>query len=515
MKKQIICLVLALALLLCLLPATAMAVLENGGSIIGEYTIDASVLEAVAEDRDLTVSQTATLTVKGKLTVAGTLEVTGGKVIVADGGAINVAGKGKIIVSDGGTLEIQSGVEGGTVNLSGSSITGTSATDGSDRILQIASGATLDIYGTLQMKLADFSDILQLGTMKIHGTTGSVKLGGGATYIGSDGLVKLGEDAVVTSTPIGSSFTEGYTYTISGGTATTAQANGTPFAVTGKDQFVVASGATLVAPAGTFVLSTDTYTKSVSTTPLTINEGGTLDADETVLAIAYGYDAIADINKAHITSGTYSSNPQTYVANGYAVVTETVDNKTVYKIVKKEISGVAVTVGVPTLGGTVDSKPTYTVVKSPASDEADAVRFFHIWVKIPTDKYTGKAECMSEAVPMADGEKFTTGYVYIFAAQFKKFDDYAISQDITGTINGNASSNLYGDSIVTEMNGVYFIILTAVYGPFTTPAAETTTATTAVNAPATDDGSTLTLWVAFAIASCGALWLVLSKKRSR
>ena len=300
MKKRIACLLLALALLLCLLPATALAVNGADNAEITEDSTENSATAGIGNEKTVTVigckytidadysiapsagnpEATATLTVKGE----------GGKIVVTSGHTLKVHNLGKIVVESGATLTIEAGA---TLDLSASTST-------DSRPLQINDGGKLEIKGTLISK-NDFSDMEQLGTMTISGTSAAAKVAGGAaTYFGTGGYITLDANAVITSTPLtAGTYADGYKYVISGGTATTNN-----FQNKGKDELVVASGATLDATNG-LAFNSET---GASTKQLTVQSGGKLIATDATLAATVGKDG-----QQKITSGTYTADPTAYL----------------------------------------------------------------------------------------------------------------------------------------------------------------------------------------------------------
>ena len=157
MKKRNMSLILVLALILCLIPATAFA--DTAGTLTGQ------VKEETIISKDTSTS--------GTVTVGGNA--------------------GKIVVTNGATLTIP---DGSTLDL-------TSSTS-SDRVLEIQKGCKLVVNGSIY-SISDFSDVKQLGTMVISGTGAKVVMDGKnakTVYIGKNGLIQLDSNAVITSTPL-------------------------------------------------------------------------------------------------------------------------------------------------------------------------------------------------------------------------------------------------------------------------------------------------------------------------
>ena len=210
MKKRNMSLILVLALILCLIPATAFAETDTWSGNIGEQTL------------------TKTVTVDGTATITGDVTVTTGKIIVPNDATLTI-NDGKWLYLNGGELEIKE-------------------------------GGTLVVEGRLFSK-SNCNDITLLGTMKVNGTNSCVTIYYKDTTYQKDiiggiqsNYLRLGDGAEATITSLGTgSRADGYKYVISGG-----KAESFGFTNSGKDELVVANGAVLDASAGMTLNGTST-----------------------------------------------------------------------------------------------------------------------------------------------------------------------------------------------------------------------------------------------------------------
>ena len=470
MKKRNMSLILALALILCLVPATAL----------------------VSADSTLSTDVTGTVEITQDTTITGT---------------VNVTGDGKIIVKKGAMLTI---AKDATLNLLGSNLTYANATaNTSNRILQIENGAYLDIYGTVKTKFHDFSDILQLGTMWID-KTAVIDLGTGAsvatasklcTYIGENGFITLsGDNVYIAQVPNDSTdINKGYTYTLFGGTATTHrvdQGSGAiPFKIYGNDQFIIKDGAVLDASDDsdnpTFALDGS----SASKTPLTISTGGKLIADSDVLSAVLGKEG-----NQKITSGTYTADPTSYVADNYKAVDNNDDTWTV-EPKKGYITNIDIKYTEPEIGKTPVSTYTWTV-KPEGSVTIDDTA----WFKMSKEKYED-TDTEYDWEKVGENEKFQKDYYYAFATYFAVNDGYGVYEDgLTVTVNGKDAEDVYIGKMKKNDKMIDAVEVDMYYGPLTE--------TEKTKAPATGDNSELGLFAVAGLISAVGVALVLRRKQS-
>ena len=471
MKKRNMSLILVLALILCLIPATAFADNETlSGNVTGLKEI------------------TTNTTTSGDVNV-----MSGGSIVVKDGATLTlnhtiyVSTGGSIVVNDGATLTINK-----TLDLA-------SKADGTARVLKIEKGGKLVVKGNLFSK-NNFADVAQLGTMEVSGTNTYVimyafQTGAQTAYIGNNGLITLDENAVITSTPlVENSYEGGYKYVISSSSATeTATAKTKNFPNSGKDELVVADGATLDATAGMTLNGT-------STKQLTVENGGTLKlpSDTTtaqaILESAYGE------GDQKITSGTYSldpskvgSTPTSYVAEGYKVTKNDADNTWTVKPAGL-LSKIAVVVKEPVVGETPASTYTSTV-KADGSATASEKAY---WFKIAKADYdtTKDIDEQKWGEPIEE-EKFQKDYYYMFATYFVTEDGYE-AKDLAVTVNGKKAD--FVDSEVEE--GTTYVEVYKVFGPL------------AEKSPVTGDNNELGLFAVAGLISALGVALMLRRKHS-
>ena len=469
MKKRNMSLILTLALILCLVPATAL----------------------VSADSTLSTDVTGTVEITQDTTITGT---------------VNVTGSGKIIVKKGAMLTI---AKGATLNLLGSDLTYNNVATTSNRILQIENGAYLDIYGTVKTKFHDFSDILQLGTMWID-KNAVIDLGTGAsattasklcTYIGQGGFVTLsGDNVYIAQVPNDSTdITKGYTYTLFGGTATTHRvtqgSNTIPFKIYGNDQFIIKDGAVLDASDDsdnpTFALDGS----SASKTPLTIYTGGKLIADSDVLSAVLGKEG-----NQKITSGTYTADPTSYVADNYKAV-DNKDGTWTVEPKKGYITNIDIKLTEPEIGKTPASTYTWTV-KPEGSVTIDDTA----WFKMSKEKYED-TDTEYDWEKVGENEKFQKDYYYAFATYFAVNDGYGVYEDgLTVTVNGKDAEDVYIGKMKKNDKMIDAVEVDMYYGPLTE--------TEKTKAPATGDNNELGLFAVAGLISAVGVALVLRRKQS-
>ena len=234
-----------------------------------EYQSLQAAINAAGENDIVTLIKDATIS--GSTTVKN--------LTIADGVTLDFSGTGKLTVT--GTLKV-----GGTLDLNGVSTTSfTNDTAGDNRTLKIANGANLIVNGTLKSK-AQFNDILQLGTMTINsGATVTVGeyLDQTITYIGTGGMVVLsGENTKIVQEPRtkgeAATFADGYTYTLYGNAS--AGNTSSYMYITGKDQFIVANGATLTVNKMAMATGGQTGTIPTLENHIIVKKGGTLAVAE-------------------------------------------------------------------------------------------------------------------------------------------------------------------------------------------------------------------------------------------
>ena len=470
MKKRNMSLILALALILCLVPATAFA---DSTAVPNEVT------DIVTISKDTTIT-----------------------------GTVNVTGDGKIIVKKGAMLTID---KGATLNLLGSNLTYNDAATTSNRILQIEKGAYLNIYGTLKTKFHDFSDILQLGTMWID-KNAVIDLGTGAsaatasklcTYFGEGGFVTLsGDNVYIAQVPNDSTdITKGYTYTLFGGTATTHRVNQgsgeVPFKIYGNDEFIIEYGATLDASDDssnnpTFALDST----SASKTPLTIYTGGKLIADSAVLA-----DVLGKEGNQKITSGTYTADPTSYIDTENCKVVDNGDGKWTVEPQKGYITNIDIKLAGPEIGKTPASTYKWTV-----KPEGSATVGETAWFKMSKEKYEDP-DTEYDLEKVGENEKFQKDYYYVFATYFALSDGYGASYDkLTVTVNGKEAEEVFVVKIKKGDKYIDAVEVDMTYDPLTE--------TEKAKSPATGDNSELGLFAVAGLISAVGVALLLRRKQS-
>ncbi len=470
MKKRNMSLILALALIICLVPATAFA--DN-------TAVPSEVTDLVTISKDTTIT-----------------------------GTVDVKGSGKIIVKKGAMLTID---KGATLNLLGSNLTYNDAATTSNRILQIEKGAYLNIYGTVQTKFHDFSDILQLGTMWID-KTAVIDLGTGAstatasklcTYFGEGGFVTLsGDNVYIAQVPNDSTdITKGYTYTLFGGTATTHRVNQgsgeVPFKIYGNDEFIIEYGAVLDASDDssnnpTFALD-DT---SASKTPLTIYNGAKLIADSEVLSAVFGKEG-----NQKITSGTYTADPTSYIDTENCKVDDNGDGTWTVEPMKGYITNIDIKFAEPSIGKTPASTYTWTV-----KPEGSATVGETAWFKMSKEKYEDP-DTEYDLEKVGENEKFQKDYYYVFATYFALGDGYGASYDkLTVTVNGKEAEEVFVVKIKKGDKYIDAVEVDMTYGPLTE--------TEKAKAPATGDNNELGIFAVAGLISAVGVALLLRRKQS-
>ena len=407
MKKRNMSLILVLALILCLIPATAFA--DNPTTWSGDITDNKTV--------------TDTVTVDGTVNIKANVTVTTGKIIVPDGATLTIsAGKYLWLNSTNATL------------------------------LEIEDGGELVVNGEIWSN-DDLSNVKLLGKMIVKGDVyinynnpaTTFKIGGNSRSGDSRYQMLLDSAAEVTVTSLGDgSRADGYKYVISGGTATTNN-----FTNSGKDELVVASGAVLDATNGLTLNSAE----GASTNQLTVQDGGKLIASADTLAATFG---MASPAQDEITSGTYTADPSAYKADGYKVVQN--EAKTEWTVTPKGyLSKIAVVVKEPVVGETPATTYTSTV-KADGSATASEKAY---WFKIAKADYdtTKDIDEQKWGEPIEE-EKFQKDYYYMFATYFVTEDGYE-AKDLAVTVNGKKAD--FVDSEVEE--GTTYVEVYKVFGP--------------------------------------------------
>ena len=409
MKKRNMSLILVLALILCLIPATAFA--------------DGTTIPTTVTD---------TVTVDGTATIATNTTVTTGKIIVPDDATLTISA-GKYLWLD-------------------------SKRSDNEPLLEIEDGGELVVNG----KLADLgSDVVLNGKITVTGTNSDLVVKNGTNVIEKVGgnancKLKLGDNAVATITSLGETSADGYKYVISGGTATTNN-----FTNSGKDELVVADGAVLDASAGMTLGGS-------STKQLTVQDGGKLILPtnttnaQTILESAYGE------GDQKITSGTYSldpskvgSTPTSYVATGYKVV----DNEDGTYTVKPAglLSKIAVVVKEPVVGETPATTYTSTVTADKSATAIDRV----IWYKVAKADYVDLDDPKASDVwtRVGEGEKFQKGYYYAFMTAFVITDGYEVSDNLAVTVNAKKADLVYDSTDADADADADTVTIAKVFGP--------------------------------------------------
>ena len=451
MKKRNMSLILVLALILCLIPATAFADTEK--------TLSGGISTATVISENTIIDENTWI----------------------------ASSPGKITVESGATLTIKEGV---WLNLATASATGV--------VLTVKEGGKLVVNGKLFSKSA-CADMMQLGTMTISGTNAQIIMNYGSKstetpqtiYIGTGGLITLDSKAVITSTPLtAGTYADGYKYVISGGTATTHG-----FPNSGKDELVVADGATLDATNGLTLNSAD----GASTKQLTVQDGGKLvttsAADKTSLASIFG--ATTAVTQAKITSGTYTEDPTSYVATGYKVVKNTEGTEWTVKPAGI-LSKIAVVVKEPVVGETPASTYTSTVTTAKSATAIDEV----VWYKVAKADYVDLDDPKAGDVwtQVGEGEKFQKDYYYAFMTAFVITDGYEVSDNLAVTVNAKKADLVY-DSTDGDADADV-VTIAKVFGPL------------AEKSPVTGDNNELGLFAVAGLISALGVALMLRRKHS-
>ena len=472
MKKRNMSLILVLALILCLIPATAFA--DNEKTLSGDISTLTEITENTTTNGNVTIKTGGSIVVKNNATL--TIDVNN---------TISVYTGGSIVVEDGSTLVVNH-----TLDLA--------QADGTARVLKINDGGTLVVNRALFSK-NNFADVEQLGTMEVKGSNANVIMyaygSNQTTYIGNDGLITLDSNAVITSTPlVENSYEGGYKYVISSSSATeTATAKTKNFPNSGKDELVVADGATLDASAGMTLNGT-------STKQLTVQNGGKLilptdtDKAKALLSAAYGG------NNQKIKSGTYTVNPATvdttsYVATGYDV-TKASDKDEWTVTPKGYLSKIAVAVKEPVVGETPASTFTSTVKEDGSATPADEDGLSVAWFKIAKADYVAfSRDTFDDWTMVADkGEKFQKDYYYACLVSFDVTDGYEISDNFVATVNGKKA-----DLVVSSYG---YVTIAKEFGPL------------AEKSPVTGDNNELGLFAVAGLISALGVALMLRRKHS-
>ena len=387
MKKRNMSLTLVLALILCLIPATAFASTTAGDTLSGDITEETII--------------TGNTTINDNTSIK-----TGGSIVVKKNATLTIAASQALDLTQ---------------------------LDGTTRVMKIEKGGKLVVNGIIWSK-NNFDDFENLGTMTVNDTASLEKFVGSEgrkIYIGPGGYIRLDSGAVVTSTPLGSTVDDGYKWVISDGTATTHG-----FPNSSKDELVVADGAVLDATNG---LTLNSAT-GASANQLTVEDGGKLvtssDAEKTSLASIF--TSAGTVTQDEITSGTYTEDPSDYVADGYHAVK---NNDGTWTVEKNVITKIAITLKEPVIG---ESPSTGAWTAEPTKDSVN--QGVKLWFKIAKDDYVSIIEdrdWYKKWTQVKDDEKFQKDYYYAFITAFEPDEDsgYVISDDITVTLNGKKLSD--------------------------------------------------------------------------
>ena len=537
MKKRLICLALALVLLAAL-PAVALAQDEN---IISSST-ESTGSTGVAKGKILTIKG-CTYTIVNEFTVGtagddggATLKVTdtNGKIVVAQNGCLKAVGTSEIVVENGTRLIVENG---GTLDLSG----GSSDCLNIDGQLIVQNGGTLKanaavlaaIYGQSQSITsgtftADPSDYVAEGyCVDVQGTESN------PLYV-VQGEVSSFE---VTLTPpaIGSnpSKTVAVTSSVPNGLTNTAfvwkckkiedYSNDNIAWQTLGDSDTFQNNYYYRAELS--FKPNDGYTVkwNVNCTTEGVDECK-YDSDKDVITVSFEwalhqhtykteYNANST-NHWHECTDPYCTDDENYGKkdNAEHSFVDNVCETCGYP--GKYVQNIAVTVQTPVVG----ARPAGTATLTGSQPQNSAVYTMIGWRKIADEYYIEGSPALnylqSTAMDPLDSDSyvFEKGYHYIAEIFCTPATGYLGASDATGSINGNSTNTRVEYS---ELSNIY--CLSTEFVP--TPATNTTTttaATTSPAAPATDDGSSLTLWAALALASISALGTVTyRKKRSR
>lgn len=443
MNKRNTSLILVLAMILCLIPATAFA--------SADLTTSGSITDTVEIATDTTIATTVNV------------EGANGKIIVKDGATLTIANNGKLLLS---------------------------AT--SNPTLVIEEGACLKIEGSGLLKVKNkFENVTQLGTIIVEGNSAQVvwyDAENSYSYIGTNGVLKLDNDAVITRTPLVAGSTEdGYKYEISGGTATTNN-----FPNYDKDELVVASGATLDAKGGLTLGGS-------SKDQLTVMKGGKLvtkapaSATETTGSLA---EIRRGASQNPITSGTYTEDPSSYLATGYSATNNGDGTWTVNS--KGYLSKIAIVIKKPVIGETPADTYTWTVNpvgSATAVDEDDQIEL--AWFKVAKADYNEDNFRDNDWKTLDENEKFQKDYVYVLATLFSVEDGYEIIENFDKsnvTINGKEADFVDFNYYKTEVSIAKVFEAEA-------------------KSPVTADNNELGLFAVAGLLSVAAVAILLNRKR--
>ncbi len=295
--------------------AVAVTAKSNFAGITGGTYSDLSALEYTGTTATVGLTKDMTVSKATKIKDNATLKVAEEQTLTV---ANNLEVAGKLLVDDSGTLIIN---KGGVLDLTKNSGNFENTTDADNRTLKLA-GANAKLVinegGTLSSK-SDLNDICNYGELTIN-AGGVITVGtdnskiiyiGGEDAEGADAMINLTSGSVVSKPNTANSFEGGYTYTLQG-TATASGIKGvegavTPFAITGKDIFVVDTDAVL--NANQLIL------KGAKEGQLQVK--GTLNGKPKIGDKSQGDASVWEISAA---GGTFNFDPYEYLTNKYVSV---------------------------------------------------------------------------------------------------------------------------------------------------------------------------------------------------
>ena len=458
MKKRNMSLILVLALILCLIPATAFA---DGTT--------------TTWSGDITTKQTVTntVTVSDEATIKAEVNVTTGKIVVKKGATLTIESGWLYLNSDGVNLEIE---EDGTLVVNGLLYT------------KEGLGVNINLLGVMEVSGSNS------GVITNHPSSSTYKIGGTANY-----QLQLGDGAEVIVSSIGETSADGYYYDIESGTVSTHN-----FVNTGADEIYVFDGAVLNATNGLTLNSQ----AGASSSQLTVFDGGKLKTNNNLASI---FGATTAVTQNKITSGTYTENPKDYVAEGYTVQEGyNKDNKyeagTYTVMPAGYLSKIAITLKEPVVGETPATTFKSTVeAKGSATPDKERAG---VWLKVAKADYVDLYDDNAKDVwkQVKEGEKFQKGYYYAFITYFDITDGYEVGDyeafENAVTVNGKKAD--YADLIAYSEtpSGPEAVAIVKYFGPL------------AEKSPATGDNNELGLFAVAGLISALGVALMLRRKHS-